>query len=186
MNIIRTEFEDVVIFEDNVYHDHRGHFQETFRESWFDTLKDKPKFVQDNMSFSNYNVFRGLHLQKNNSQGKLLKVVSGEIVDIVVDMRLASPTYGLCKEFNLTSQLNQSIWIPEGYAHGFYVTSDVAIVQYKCTEIYSPEDNITVNYDSIPSLRYLKTRDLILSDKDTKGIDFKIGVGFDEDFKWKS
>ncbi|MEQ8408679.1 MAG: dTDP-4-dehydrorhamnose 3,5-epimerase [Gammaproteobacteria bacterium] len=140
MNIVATELPDVLIFEPKLHGDDRGYFLETWRQSHFDERGIAVKFVQDNQSKSAQGTLRGLHYQLNFPQGKLLRVLSGEIYDVAVDMRKSSPTFGKWVGVTLSADNHKQLWVPAGFAHGFYVTSKTAEIAYKCTEYYHPED----------------------------------------------
>ncbi|KAB1183216.1 dTDP-4-dehydrorhamnose 3,5-epimerase [Photobacterium damselae] len=140
MNIIETDIPDVKIIEPTVFGDERGFFMETWNQKKFEELvTGKPtRFVQDNHSKSNKGILRGLHYQTENTQGKLVRVVSGEVFDVAVDIRKNSPTFGKWVGVYLSAENKRQLWIPEGFAHGFYVTSDEAEFVYKCTDYYNP------------------------------------------------
>lgn len=140
MNIVTTDIPDVLLFEPKLHGDDRGYFLETWRQSHFDERDIAVKFVQDNQSKSAQGTLRGLHYQLNFPQGKLLRVLSGEIYDVAVDMRKSSPTFGKWVGVTLSAENHKQLWVPAGFAHGFYVTSESAEIAYKCTEYYHPED----------------------------------------------
>ena len=141
MNIIETKLPGVVIIEPKVFGDERGFFLETFqRERYRDLAGIDLDFVQDNHSRSSKGVLRGLHFQKTKPQGKLVRVVSGEVFDVAVDIDPNSPTYGQYESVILSEQNKRQFWVPPGYAHGFLVLSDVADFEYKCTDYYDPSD----------------------------------------------
>jgi len=167
LEIFKTKLNDCVVIKPDLYKDTRGFFYETFHSSRYD--KDagiKYEFVQDNFSRSSKNVLRGLHYQKNKPQGKLVRVVKGEIFDVAVDLRKNSSTFGKW-DFQLLSEDNKKqFWIPPGFAHGFYVQSDIADVEYKCTDYYDSSDEGSILW-SDPSLKISwPTKNPILSDKD--------------------
>ncbi|CAH6921093.1 dTDP-4-dehydrorhamnose 3,5-epimerase [Vibrio chagasii] len=153
MNIIRTEISEVVIIEPSVFGDERGFFMETWSQKKFEELvTGKPtQFVQDNHSKSTKGILRGLHYQTENTQGKLVRVVSGEVFDVAVDIRKGSPTFGQWVGEYLSAENKRQLWIPEGFAHGFYVTSEEAEFVYKCTDYYNPkaEECLLWNDDTI-------------------------------------
>lgn len=151
MEIIKTAIPDVLILKPKVWGDSRGYFYESFRQSWFDDLGIDATFVQDNQSSSSKNVLRGLHYQIVKPQGKLVRVISGEVYDVAVDLRKSSPTFGQSVGVNLSSDNKLMLWIPEGFAHGFSVVSDHAELYYKCTEYYAPEHDRSLLW-SDPSL----------------------------------
>ncbi len=140
MNIITTEIPDVFIIEPKVFGDERGFFFESFNERVFaEKTGIKTQFVQDNHSRSGKNVLRGLHYQIQQTQGKLLRVVAGEIFDIAVDIRKSSPTFGQWVGCLLSGENKRQLWVPPGFAHGFLVVSDSADVLYKATDYYAPQ-----------------------------------------------
>lgn len=142
MNVIDTEIPDVKIFEPKVFGDERGFFFESFNQKVFETaIGRKVDFVQDNHSKSSKGVLRGLHYQlPPMAQGKLVRVVQGEVFDVAVDIRKSSPTFGKWVGVNLSAENKRQLWIPEGFAHGFLTLSDTAEFLYKTTNYYSPKD----------------------------------------------
>jgi len=148
MQAIQTEIPEVVILEPEVFGDDRGFFYESYNEKTFkDLIGFKPEFVQDNHSRSTKGVLRGLHYQIKRPQGKLVRVVSGEVFDVAVDIRKSSPTFGKWVGVHLSSKNKQQLWIPEGFAHGFVVLSDVAEFIYKTTGFYMPEYERSIFWD---------------------------------------
>ena len=141
MIITETRIPEVLLFQPHTHGDDRGFFMETFRLSHFRDRGLEVEFVQDNHSRSRRNTLRGLHFQLNKPQGKLVRVLSGEVFDVAVDLRRSSPTFGRWVGEYLSSENNKQFWIPPGFAHGFYVTSDTADLAYKCTDYYSPGDD---------------------------------------------
>ena len=140
MTIESTEIPDVKVVRRKAFGDARGYFEETWREDEFLKVGIDARFVQDNHSFSTKGVLRGLHWQKPpHSQGKLVSVISGRIVDVAVDIRKGSPTFGKWVMEELSEANHTSLWIPPGFAHGFMVLSDTAHFMYKCTDTYHPE-----------------------------------------------
>jgi len=139
MKQLATKIPDVFIFQPTVYEDDRGYFMESFRLSQFSKIGCDINFVQDNQSKSKRGTLRGLHYQVDHPQGKLVSVLAGEIFDVAVDLRRSSPTFGNWVGETLSSANKKQLWIPEGFAHGFYVMSDEAEIFYKCTEYYMPE-----------------------------------------------
>ncbi|OCG77175.1 dTDP-4-dehydrorhamnose 3,5-epimerase [Gilliamella sp. Occ4-3] len=140
MEVISTNIVDVKIIKPKVFGDERGFFLETFEQKRYqEMLGIKLNFVQDNHSRSQKNVLRGLHFQKKNPQGKLVRVVRGEVFDVAVDIRKDSPTYGKWVGVTLTEHNKTQLWIPPGLAHGFAVLSDIADFEYKCTNYYDPK-----------------------------------------------
>lgn len=139
MEVIQTEIPDVKIIQPKVYEDDRGFFLETFEQKRYQEMLDIDfNFVQDNHSRSQKNVLRGLHFQKENPQGKLVRVVRGEVFDVAVDIRKDSSTYGKWVGVILSEDNKSQLWIPPGLAHGFLVLSDIADFEYKCTNYYNP------------------------------------------------
>ena len=147
MQVITTDIPDVKIIEPKVFGDERGFFLETFRNDWFKKECANVDFVQDNHSKSSQGILRGLHYQLEQTQGKLVRVVSGEVYDVAVDMRKDSPTYGKWVGVILSAENKRQLWVPAGFAHGFYVTSESAEFVYKCTDYYHPESEVSVNYN---------------------------------------
>ena len=140
MNIIKTSIEGLLILEPRIFIDSRGYFFESFSQRKFDEKVGKITFVQDNESKSTYGVMRGLHFQcPPFSQTKLVRCVKGSVLDIAVDIRKGSPTYGQHVAVELTEENHRQIFIPKGFAHGFAVLSETAVFQYKCDEFYHPE-----------------------------------------------
>lgn len=139
MKIIETKIPDVKLLEPTVFGDERGFFMETFRDEWFKANVADRTFVQENHSKSTKGVLRGLHYQTENTQGKLVRVVSGAVFDVAVDLRKSSPTFGRWVGEILSVENKRQLWIPEGFAHGFYVLSDEAEFVYKCTDYYNPK-----------------------------------------------
>jgi dTDP-4-dehydrorhamnose 3,5-epimerase len=144
MNYIDTAIPDVKIIEPNVFGDDRGFFMETFRVDEFTKECTDKTFVQDNHSKSSHGILRGLHYQLKNTQGKLVRVTSGEVYDVAVDMRKESPTYGQHVGVVLSGENKRQLWVPEGFAHGFYVMSESAEFVYKCTDYYAPEHEVSL------------------------------------------
>ncbi|MDK4689490.1 dTDP-4-dehydrorhamnose 3,5-epimerase [Kingella negevensis] len=138
MNIIDTKIPEVKLLEPKVFGDSRGFFMETFRDNWFRENVADRMFVQENHSKSSKGVLRGLHYQTENTQGKLVRVVSGSVLDVAVDIRKSSPTFGQWVAEVLSDENKRQLWVPEGFAHGFYVLSDSAEFVYKCTDYYNP------------------------------------------------
>lgn len=152
MNYRKLKIPSVIVIEPKVHKDERGFFYESFNENNF--LKEvgiKINFVQDNHSFSKKNVLRGLHYQVQNTQGKIIRVTKGKILDIAVDIRKSSETFGQWVGVELSDENNFQVWIPEGFAHGFYILSDEAEVLYKATNFYSPKDERSILW-SDPSI----------------------------------
>lgn len=138
---------DVVLLTPKVFDDQRGFFMETFRQSEFVQHCGDYAFVQDNHSLSAHGILRGLHYQLEKPQGKLVRVTRGEVFDVAVDMRKSSPTFGQWVGATLSADNKQMLWVPPGFAHAFYVTSDAAEFQYKCTDYYNPGDEYCIRWD---------------------------------------
>jgi len=148
MPIIQTEFPGLMIFEPAVFKDSRGYFFESYSERLFNENGITARFVQDNQSKSSYGVIRGLHYQLNpHAQTKLVRVLSGSILDVVVDLRTGSPTYGKAFSLELSAANNKQLLIPKGFAHGFSVLSETAEVMYKCDEFYHKESEAGILYN---------------------------------------
>lgn len=181
MKIIETEISAVKIIEPTVFGDERGFFMEIWQQKKFDELVDSRTFVQDNHSKSIGGTLRGLHYQTENTQGKLVRVISGEVYDVAVDMRVSSPTFGRWVGVLLSADNKRQLWVPEGFAHGFYVTSDSAEFVYKCTDYYNPQYELTLLWDD-PELSIswplAPGEEPILSDKDKLGYRFKDAIYF--------
>jgi dTDP-4-dehydrorhamnose 3,5-epimerase len=172
MNVIKTQIEGALIIEPKVFGDERGFFLETFQAERYKEMAgiDLP-FVQDNHSRSGKNVLRGLHFQKTKPQGKLVRVVRGEVFDVVVDIRQDSPTYGLWAGVILSEDNKRQFWVPPGLAHGFVVLSDVADFEYKCTDYYDPTDEGCLIWnDPAVGIEWPKGVEPILSIKDQNGL----------------
>ena len=141
MNVIKTKLDGCVIIEPKVFGDERGFFLETFQaERYASEAGITLPFVQDNHSRSSKSVLRGLHFQKTKPQGKLVRVVRGQVYDVAVDIRNGSPTYGQWEGLILSEENKTQLWVPPGFAHGFVVLSDTADFEYKCTDYYDPSD----------------------------------------------
>jgi dTDP-4-dehydrorhamnose 3,5-epimerase len=141
MNVIKTKLKDCVIIEPKIFGDERGFFLETFQADRYEDLAGiSLPFVQDNHSRSSKGVLRGLHFQKTKPQGKLVRVVRGEVYDVAVDLRSGSATYGQWEAVILSEENKTQFWVPPGFAHGFVVLSETADFEYKCTDFYDPSD----------------------------------------------
>lgn len=177
MKVIDTNIPDVKIIEPDVFGDERGFFMETWNQKEFEEkVTGKPtRFVQDNHSKSKKGILRGLHYQTENTQGKLVRVVSGEVFDVAVDIRKDSPTFGQWVGEYLSAENKRQLWIPEGFAHGFYVTSDEAEFVYKCTDYYNPKAEISIKWDDEDlAIRWPITETPQLSEKDRQGVVFSL------------
>ena len=164
---IETEIKDLYIIEPKVYGDNRGYFMETYKETDFKDAGLNYTFVQDNQSSSKKGVLRGLHFQKKFPQAKLVRVISGEVFDVAVDLRENSLTYGKWVDVFLSSENKKQFLIPRGFAHGFLVVSDYAEFVYKCDDVYHPEDEGGIIWnDTDINIKWPEIENVILSDKD--------------------
>jgi dTDP-4-dehydrorhamnose 3,5-epimerase len=144
MEIIKTAIPDVLILKPKIFGDERGFFMETYRQSWLSELGIDSAFVQDNHSSSMKGVLRGLHYQLQQPQGKLVRVIAGEVYDVAVDLRQDSSTFGQHVATVLSAENNEIFWVPPGFAHGFLVLSEKAEFVYKCTTYYAPDDEHSI------------------------------------------
>ena len=169
MNIVETEIKGVFIIEPKVFGDNRGYFFESFSQREFESVIGPVTFVQDNQSKSSYGVVRGLHFQKPpHAQAKLVRVVKGKVLDVAVDLREDSPTFGKYMAVELSDENHRQVFIPKGFAHGFSVLSEEAVFQYKCDEYYAPESEAAIAWDD-QDLNIdwkVPTEDVVLSAKD--------------------
>jgi dTDP-4-dehydrorhamnose 3,5-epimerase len=147
MHVIATEVTDVLIIEPKLFGDQRGFFLETYQSTRYADHGISRPFVQDNLSRSAYGVLRGLHLQNPMTQGKLVNVMRGRVLDVAVDVRIGSPFFGRHVAVELSEENRRQLWVPRGFAHGFVVLSETADFFYKCDELYSPKDEIVVRWD---------------------------------------
>jgi dTDP-4-dehydrorhamnose 3,5-epimerase len=162
---------DVLIVEPQVYGDSRGEFLETYNQRAFSALGFRHHFVQDNLSISKCNVIRGLHYQVRQPQGKLVYVIAGDVLDVALDLRRWSPTFGRHVAIRLSDKERKSVWIPAGFAHGFAALSEVACFAYKTTDFYAPEFERTIVWND-PEVRIdwgVKPENAIVSEKDRAG-----------------
>lgn len=169
INVIQTEIPGVVIIEPKLFGDERGYFMETWSQKDFDEQVRPIKFVQDNESKSCYGVLRGLHFQKGkDAQSKLVRVLKGRVLDVAVDIRRGSPTFGKHVKVELTGENHRQFFIPRGFAHGFVVLSEEAIFQYKCDNLYAPqsEGSIIWNDSTLGIDWQIPAEDVVLSAKD--------------------
>ena len=169
MNVIKTSLDGVVIIEPKIFGDERGYFFESWSQREFDEKVRPVRFVQDNESKSKYGVLRGLHFQKGeHAQSKLVRVVEGRVLDVAVDIRRGSPTFGKYAAVELSAENKRQFFIPRGFAHGFSVLSETATFQYKCDNLYAPhaEGAIAWNDPSIGIDWGLPAEEVILSEKD--------------------
>lgn len=170
MNIIKTAIEGVVIIEPRLFKDDRGYFFESFSQKEFEEKVCNTRFVQDNESCSTYGVLRGLHFQKPPyAQSKLVRVIKGAVLDVAVDIRKGSPTFGKYVAVKLTADNHRQFFIPRGFAHGFSVLSEEVIFQYKCDNYYAPQCEGAIAWND-PNLAIdwgIPTADIVLSEKDS-------------------
>lgn len=186
MEVIKTAIDGVVIIEPKIFGDDRGYFYESYSQRDFEGKIAKVSFVQDNQSFSHYGVLRGLHFQKPPyTQSKLVRVIQGKVVDVAVDIRRGSPTYGKYVAVELTEENHRQFFVPRGFAHGFVVLSETALFQYKCDEFYHPESEGAIIWDD-PDINIdwrIPAEDIALSAKDARHKylkDFKSPFSFGE------
>lgn len=183
MNYIKTEIPDVWILEPRVFEDARGYFMETWREEDFNqAIGHEVHFVQDNQSMSSRGVLRGLHFQKGDaSQAKLVRVLQGAVVDVAVDLRKSSSTFGHYVMVELSEKNKRQLFIPRGFAHGFQVISDIAVFTYKVDNRYAPETECSISYnDPTIGIKWpIEGDDVLLSEKDLKK-----AVSFEEAFNF--
>ena len=171
MEVIKTAIEGLVIIEPKVFKDARGYFFEAFSQREFDEKEMPIRFVQDNESMSSYGVMRGLHYQKMPyTQSKLVRCVKGAVLDVAVDIRKGSPTFGQHVAVELTEENHRQFFVPRGFAHGFAVLSDVAVFQYKCDNFYAPlaDAGIQLRDEELGIDWRIPTAEAILSEKDLK------------------
>ena len=169
-----TNLPGLLLLEPRVFGDERGFFLESYNQRTFADLGIRETFVQDNHSFSGKNVVRGLHYQIEQPQGKLVRVITGEILDVAVDLRRSSPTFGQWESFNLSGENKLILWIPPGFAHGFRVAASGTHVLYKTTDFYAPEHERTVVWnDSALRIEWQLDGEPIVSPKDERGLTFQ-------------
>jgi len=171
MNVIKTDIDGVLIIEPRVFNDARGYFFESFSRRDFEKEACQADFVQDNESCSSFGVMRGLHFQRPPfAQAKLVRCVRGSVLDVAVDIRKGSPTYGRHVAVELTEQNHRQFFIPRGFAHGFAVLSDTAVFQYKCDNYYAPQADggISILDPSLGIDWRIPTEKALLSEKDTR------------------
>jgi dTDP-4-dehydrorhamnose 3,5-epimerase len=175
MKFIKTSIPDVIIIEPQVFGDDRGFFTETFRQNLFNEMCGEATFLQENHSKSSHGILRGLHYQTENTQGKLVRVIEGCVFDVAVDMRQDSDTLGQWVGVELSAENKKQLWVPEGFAHGFYVMSKSAEFVYKCTNYYNPKAEVSLQWNE-PSLDIkwplVNGAQPKLSDKDQNGLCF--------------
>ena len=174
MKVLETLLSGALVIEPTVFEDDRGFFLESYNQRTSAKIGIRETFVQDNHSYSKRGVLRGLHYQVEKPQGKLVRVVSGEVVDVFVDLRKSSPSFGQAHAVKLSGENRRLAWIPAGFAHGFYVVSQAAHVLYKSTEFYFPELERTILWND-PDLKidWGLTGEPLLSAKDRRGARFR-------------
>lgn len=186
MEVIKTAIEGLVIIEPKIFKDARGYFFESFSQREFEEKVRKVSFVQDNESMSSYGVMRGLHFQRPPyTQSKLIRCVKGKVLDVAVDIRKGSPTYGQHVAVELSEDNHRQVFIPRGFAHGFSVLSGEAIIQYKCDNFYAPEADggISIKDETLGIDWQIPTENAILSEKDIKHLCLK---DFDSPFDYNT
>lgn len=181
MQVIATKIPDVLIIEPKVFGDDRGFFYESFNKKSFEAATGvTADFVQDNHSKSSNGVLRGLHYQINQPQGKLVRVISGEVLDVTVDIRKSSDTFGQWVGVVLSAENKRQLWVPEGFAHGFVVLSESAEFLYKTTDYYAPEYERCIRWDdSELAINWQFDEEPLVSEKDANGVLFKEAEVFD-------
>ena len=182
MEYIKTDLKDVWIIEPRVFKDARGYFMEAFKQQEFEEHIGPVNFVQDNESKSSFGVLRGLHYQKGeDSQAKLVRVIKGTVLDVAVDLRKSSPTFGKHVMVELSEENKRQLYIPRGFAHGFLVLSEEAVFTYKVDNVYAPQSECSIRFDD-PTLGIqwpIDTAQMNLSGKDEHGVEFANAVLFD-------
>jgi dTDP-4-dehydrorhamnose 3,5-epimerase len=160
----------LLVIEPKAFGDARGFFLESWNRRRYQEAGLEADFLQDNVSFSRRGILRGLHFQNPNPQGKLLQVLQGEVFDVAVDIRRSSPTFGKWHGLRLSGENKLQFYIPAGFAHGFAVLSETALFQYKCTEFYSPADELALRWDDPDLGIEWPLKDPLLSERDAKGL----------------
>lgn len=173
MKIYKTKINGLILIKTKSFTDNRGHFFESYNKKIYSKIGIKDPFVQSNFSLSKKNVLRGLHFQKKKPQGKLISVIKGEILDVVVDIRKNSKTYGKYASFLLSKNNGYQLWIPKNFAHGFLSLSNNTIVNYKCTDFYESKDQNTILWSDKDLKINWNIKKPILSKKDKNGIFFR-------------
>jgi dTDP-4-dehydrorhamnose 3,5-epimerase len=170
MKVTSGTLQGLVLIEPKVFGDARGFFMETWNLQKYQAAGIDGAFVQDNISVSRLRSLRGLHFQNPNPQGKLVSVLQGEVLDVVVDLRVRSATFGKSEAVLLSSENKRQFYIPPGFAHGFAVLSETAMFHYKCTGFYSPKDEMTLRWNDPALAIEWPVAEPIVSDKDAKGL----------------
>ncbi len=175
MKVIETALPDVLLLEPRVFEDERGHFFESYNKKTLKDLGIDYEFVQDNHSRSKKGVLRGLHYQIQQPQGKLVRVIEGEVFDVAVDIRKSSPTFGQWAGFNLSASNKRIAWIPPGFAHGFLTLSDAAEFLYKTTDYWAPEYERCIRWDDADvAIEWPSSKTPAVSDRDGSGLNLAI------------
>jgi dTDP-4-dehydrorhamnose 3,5-epimerase len=170
MNVLTCDIPGLLIIEPRVFGDARGFFLESWNRRCYAQAGLDVDFVQDNVSFSRYGILRGLHFQNPQPQGKLLQVLQGEVFDVAVDIRRSSPTFGKWHGLLLSGENKRQFYVPPGFAHGFAVLSEGALFQYKCSESYSPQDELAIRWDDPDIGINWPLKEPLLSDRDGKAL----------------
>jgi dTDP-4-dehydrorhamnose 3,5-epimerase len=182
MKIQKTKIPDLLLIEPTVFGDERGFFLESWNKKAFAEQGLQMDFVQDNHSKSKQGILRGLHYQTSHTQGKLVRVIAGEVFDVAVDLRKSSPTFAQWYGVHLSAENKKMLWVPEGFAHGFYVTSENAEFVYKCTDIYDASSEVSIRWDDADlgiNWPLVDNQAPSLSAKDSEGLRFKEAPLFD-------
>jgi len=170
MKVLTCDIAGLLVVEPKVFGDARGFFLETWNRRRYGEAGVDADFVQDNVSFSRRGILRGLHFQNPKPQGKLLQVLQGEVFDVAVDIRRSSPTFGKWHGLILSAENKRQFYIPPGFAHGFLVLSDTALFHYKCTEFYSPQDELAIRWDDPDVGIAWPLKEPLISERDAKGL----------------
>jgi dTDP-4-dehydrorhamnose 3,5-epimerase len=170
MNVIPCDIPGLLLIEPKVFGDARGFFLETWNQRRYEDAGVSGRFVQDNISFSRRGILRGLHFQNPRAQGKLLQVLQGEVFDVAVDLRRSSAHFGRWHGVHLSAENKRQFYVPPGFAHGFAVLSETVLFHYKCTESYSPSDEVVLRWNDPAVGIEWPLQDPLLSDRDAKGL----------------
>ncbi len=170
MKVVTCEIAGLLVIEPNVFGDARGFFLESWNAKRYREAGIEADFVQDNVSFSRQGTLRGMHFQNPKAQGKLLQVLQGEVFDVAVDIRRGSKTFGKWHGLVLSGENKRQFFIPPGFAHGFYVVSETALFQYKCTDIYSPQDEMALRWDDPAIGIQWPSKTPLVSERDSKAL----------------
>lgn len=185
MNIVKTKIEDLIIIEPRVFGDDRGYFFESYQKERYEAVGIKASFIQDNEAYSTYGVVRGLHYQLGPyAQAKLVRVIKGKVLDVAVDLRKGSSTFGQWEAVELSDENKRQFFVPRGFAHGYAVISDEAIFAYKCDNAYSPENerglnlndaNLNIDWGIPLNKQIVSAKDKILPDITNAEMNFRYG-----------